>query len=199
MRRDPSCKSQRTRMPDDPAFPRNGRVLRRWPARIPACLNGGSSSSLVVVVGRQVEQALGVRLGGPAGSGARPCGSPSLKFSRPAMDAPAGAARGRRQRLLSRHQLHPLGVAHHLVARQLLDRLRHRRRRGGSAGRGRAQQGTGAMLAMFQWLRSRIDWIVGLRVVPTSLAISPSVSSGWNFHQPGDRRSGRCWRLESGV
>ena len=38
----------------------------------------------------------------------------------------------------------------------------------------------GCMFWMFQWVRSRIDWIVGL-VVPTSFEIWPSDSSGWNF------------------
>ena len=33
---------------------------------------------------------------------------------------------------------------------------------------------------MFQWVRSRIDWIVGF-VVPISRAIWLSASSGWNF------------------
>ena len=50
---------------------------------------------------------------------------------------------------------------------------------------------------MFQWVRSRIDWIVGL-VVPTSLAICPSESSGWNFTSQA-MAAGRSWRLESGV
>jgi hypothetical protein len=50
---------------------------------------------------------------------------------------------------------------------------------------------------MFQCVRSRIVWIVGL-VVPTSLAIWLSVSSGWNLtsHRIA---AGRSWRLESGV
>ena len=56
---------------------------------------------------------------------------------------------------------------------------------------------TGVTLAMFQWLRSRIDWIVGL-VVPTSLAICPSDSSGWNLTSQAIA-AGRSWRLESGV
>ena len=38
----------------------------------------------------------------------------------------------------------------------------------------------GWMLAMFQWVRSRIDWMVGL-VVPISLPIWASLSSGWNL------------------
>ena len=56
---------------------------------------------------------------------------------------------------------------------------------------------TGVTLAMFQWLRSRIDWIVGL-VVPTSLAIWPSESSGWNLTSQAIA-AGRSCRLESGV
>ena len=39
---------------------------------------------------------------------------------------------------------------------------------------------TGSMLPMFQCVRSRIAWIVGL-VVPTSLEIWPSDNSGWNL------------------
>ena len=35
----------------------------------------------------------------------------------------------------------------------------------------------GVMLLMFQWLRLRIDWMVGL-VVPTSLPTAPSDNSG---------------------
>ncbi len=56
---------------------------------------------------------------------------------------------------------------------------------------------TGAMLAMFQWVRPRIDSMVGL-VVPTSLEIWPSVSSGWNLTSHAIA-AGRSWRLESGV
>ena len=50
---------------------------------------------------------------------------------------------------------------------------------------------------MFQWVRSRIDWMVGF-VVPTSLPTAPSESSGWNFtsHRIA---AGRSWRFDSGV
>ena len=53
------------------------------------------------------------------------------------------------------------------------------------------------MLEMFQWLRLRIDWMVGF-VVPTSLPITPSDSSGWNLtsHRIA---AGRSWRLDKGV
>ena len=55
----------------------------------------------------------------------------------------------------------------------------------------------GCMLAMFQCVRSRIDWIVGL-VVPTSFEIWPSVSSGWNL--TSQRIAfGRSCRFDSGV
>ena len=63
--------------------------------------------------------------------------------------------------------------------------------------RPRATGSTGEMLAMFQWVRSRIDSIVGL-VVPTSLAIWPSESSGWNLTSQAIA-AGRSCRLESGV
>jgi hypothetical protein len=56
---------------------------------------------------------------------------------------------------------------------------------------------TGVTLAIFQWVRSRIDSIVGL-VVPTSLPICPSVSSGWNLTSQAIA-AGRSCRLLSGV
>jgi hypothetical protein len=43
------------------------------------------------------------------------------------------------------------------------------------------------MLEMFQCVRSRIDWIVGL-VVPTSFEIWPVAQLGMELHQPQDRR-----------
>ena len=55
----------------------------------------------------------------------------------------------------------------------------------------------GVILAMFQWLRSRIAAMV-VRVVPISLLIWPSVSSGW-FRISQAMPSGLSWRLETGV
>ena len=63
---------------------------------------------------------------------------------------------------------------------------------------GRAVTGSlGVMLAMFQWLRSRIAAMV-VRVVPISLLIWPSVTSGW-FLMIQAMPSGLSWRLETGV
>ena len=55
----------------------------------------------------------------------------------------------------------------------------------------------GVMFAMFQWVRSRIAAMV-VRVVPISLLIWPSVTSGW-FLMIQAIPSGLSWRLETGV
>ena len=55
----------------------------------------------------------------------------------------------------------------------------------------------GTILAMFQWLRSRIAAIV-VRVVPISLPIAPSEISGW-LRRIQAMPSGLSWRFETGV
>ena len=55
----------------------------------------------------------------------------------------------------------------------------------------------GVMFAMFQWLRSRIAAMV-VRVVPISLLIWPSLTSGW-FRMIQSMPSGLSWRLLTGV
>jgi hypothetical protein len=55
----------------------------------------------------------------------------------------------------------------------------------------------GWMLAMFQWVRSRIAAMV-VRVVPISLPIWPSEISGW-LRMIQAMPSGLSWRLETGV
>ena len=50
---------------------------------------------------------------------------------------------------------------------------------------------------MFQWLRSRIAWIV-VRVVPISRPIWPSESSGW-LRISQATPSGLSCRFETGV